>query len=686
MQGVRRPVTNPLTAIRFPIPFDAIRPEHVQPAIDHLLTEARQRQAAIAACANPGWENTLLALDVLTDKVDYAAGLARHIESVATTAEFRTAHNAIQAPLSAFYSNIPLDVGLWRTLQRFQTTEEAARLSGARARFFTKTLDAFRRHGAELEETAKDRLRSIDRELAEATTKFSENVLDATNAFELILTEEKDLAGLPPTAIQAARASAQARGVGGWRFTLQAPSYTAVMTYLDRRDIREHVYRAFVTRAAAPPFDNRELLRRILALRREKARLLGYRNFADFALADRMARDGETAQQFLERLRQRTEPRFHAENRELEEFRRSLEGPHAPPLQPWDVAYYAEKMRRALFDFDEEQLRVFFPLQRVFTGLLEIVHRLYGIRVKPREGVPVWDAAVGAWDIFDEDERRLGSFYSDWFPRENKRGGAWMDALITATPHSAAHCGQVGVICGNLMPPVGETPALLSHREVETIFHEFGHLLHHCLTRAELRSQAGTNVAWDFVELPSQIMENWCWEREALNLISGHWQTGEPLPDDLFQKMRQARTFRAANAQMRQLGFGILDLLLHRCWDESQDGDLLEYSRKILAQFSPTPLPPDFAMVASFTHLFSSPVGYAAGYYSYKWAEVLDADAFTRFQQEGIFNRQVGLAFRRSILEPGDSEDPAVLYRQFMGRDPDETALLIRCGLLEPPR
>jgi oligopeptidase A len=398
-------------------------------------------------------------------------------------------------------------------------------------------------------------------------------------------------------------------------------------------------------------------------------------------LEDRMAHTGTHALEFLEDLKGKTERRFGEENRELLEFRRSLEGAAAPAPEPWDVAYYAEKQRAALYDFDEEALRPYFPLERVVAGLFELVNRLYAIRVSEEPGVPAWDPQVRYYNIHDQDGSFLGGFYADWYPRDNKRGGAWMDALITGGPSAGAFRPHLGLICGNLTPPIGGKPALLTHREVETIFHEFGHLLHHLLSRVEIRTLAGTNVAWDFVELPSQIMENWCWEREALDLFARHWDTGERVPEDLFQKMKRARTFRAANAQMRQVGFGFVDLLLHVRYEPGRDGDPVEYARGILQEFSPAPLLADHAMIAAFTHLFASPVGYGAGYYSYKWAEVLDADAFTRFRDHGIFSREIGGAFRAHILSRGDSEDPAELYRRFMGREPDPSALLARSGL-----
>jgi oligopeptidase A len=675
--------TNPLLRVQFRIPFDRIREEDVKPAATELLHAARARLDVLAA---PGedrtFDNTMRALDDLTEPLDWAMGVVRHLESVATYQELRAAFNAAQPEVSAFYSGIPLNAGLWNNIKAYAATPEAAALAGERRRFLRKTVDSFRRHGADLDPVGKKRLEEIDVELTQITTKFGENVLDSTNAFELVITNEGELAGLPPTAVATARQSAQRKGLEGWRFTLQGPDYTAVMTYLDDAAIRRKMYQAYAVRATTGDRDNRPLIVRILQLRREKAALLGFASFADLVLEDRMAHSGERALNFLEDLKAKTERRFREENQELLEFRRSLEGPAAEAIAPWDVAYYAEKQRAALYDFDEEALRPYFPMERVVAGLFELVHRLYGISVAEETGVPAWDPEVHYYNVRDENGMFLGGFYADWYPRENKRPGAWMDGLITGGPGPDAFRPHLGLICGNLTPPVGGKPALLTHREVETIFHEFGHLLHHLLSLVETRSLAGTSVAWDFVELPSQIMENWCWEREALDLFARHHETGLPIPDELFQKMKRARTFRAANNQMRQLGFGFIDLNVHVRYDPGRDGDPVAYTRRILQEFSPAPLPADHAMIAGFTHLFSSPVGYGAGYYSYKWAEVLDADAFTRFRDGGIFSREIGASFRGEILAKGDSEDPAELYRRFMGRDPDPNALLVRSGLV----
>ena len=669
---------NPLLVERFPIPFESVKAEHVEPAIEVLLKQMKNRLNDMAAPHVPRtYRDVLLTLDRATEPLDYAMAVVRHLESVVTTPELRAAHNEVQEPVSMFYTSIPLHAELWEAVKAVSEKTDLNTLPPVHRRFLEKTVSGFRRAGADLDEAGKKKLEEIDVALTKATTKFSENVLDATNAFDLVITDEAKLAGLPESARSAARESAKSKDKDGWRFTLQAPSYIAALTYLDDRAIRQELWEASNRRSTFGPFDNRQLLTEILQLRREKALLLGYRDFADLVLEERMAHGGERAQKFLEDLWTKTEPFFEQENESLADAGRRL---GYGEIEPWDVGYVAEKQRLELYAFDEEELRPYFELGRVVAGMFEIFSRILNIKVIDQPEVSGWDPAVKYYRIEDAASNEfLGAFYSDWFPRENKRGGAWMDSLITGDPNEGLP--HLGLICGNLTPPVEDTPSLLTHREVETVFHEFGHLLHHTLSRVPVRSLSGTNVPWDFVELPSQIMENWVMEREALNLFARHYQTDEPIPDELFKKMRRARTFRSANGQMRQLGFGMVDLKLHREYDAARDGDVLTYARGILERFTPIHLPEDYGMIASFTHLFSSPVAYGAGYYSYKWAEVLDADAFTRFQQEGIFNVQTGQEFRKHILEQGDSEDPSQLYRRFMGRDPDANALLERLGL-----
>ncbi|MBI4889392.1 MAG: M3 family metallopeptidase [Acidobacteria bacterium] len=664
--------SNPLLALAPPLAFDRVEPAHIRPAIDALIAQARDAIDAIADAPAPRtWDNTMGAFDTCTDPLDLAVSIIHHLQAVVSTPELRQAWNDVQPGISAFASSIVLHAGLWQAFIDYAATPEAQALTGIRARFLHKVIEEFRRHGAALSPDDKKTLEQLDVELAVTTNSFSQNVLDATAAFTYDVDDEAALAGLPPSALSAARAAAEAAGKSGWRFTLQMPSYLAVLTYLDNRDIRRHFYLAYSRRAAEA---NTPLVARILDLRRRKARLLGFDNIADLTLADRMAKNGRAAQQFCLDLRLKTEPAFLREKAALEAFA-------GHPLQPWDLAYYAEKLRAAQYAFEEEDLRPYFPLPQVLDGMFALVHRLYGITVQPGPRVPVWHPEVNYYEIRDEDGSLLGGFYADWHPRPTKRGGAWMDAFLTGFYQDARWRPHVGLMCGNLTAPVDGKPALLTHLEAETVFHEFGHLLHQTLSRLDVKSLAGTRVAWDFVELPSQIMENWCWERESLDLFARHYQTGQPIPDELLAKMRAARTFRAATAQMRQLGMATTDLALHIDFTPGLDGDPISYSNRILQDFTAAPLPDNYAMLAAFSHLFDDPTGYAAGYYSYKWAEVLDADAFTRFLREGIFNPETGRAFRDAILSRGDSEDPAELFRRFMGRDPDAGALLVRLGL-----
>ncbi len=674
-------MANPLIQLGFEIPFDQIEAAHVEPAIEALLAESSAAVDAIVASKKPRtYANTLGALEAATEMLERASTVVGHLESVATNDALRAAYNITHPKVSAFWSELAMNDALYDAVRAFSKTDEAKALPPTEARFLQKTLDDFRRHGAELAADDKAKLRAIEVELTKLTTQFSQNVLDETNAFEMLITDEAKLAGLPESAKEAAAENAKAKGAEGWRFTLHAPSMIPVLTYLDDGPIREQVWRAYNGRAVSGLRDNRPIITRILELRRAKAELLGYADFSELVTEDRMAKTGATARAFIEDLRRRTMDAFERENQQLQAFRIEIEGDSAPPLEPWDLAYYAEKQRQAKYDFNEEELRPYFPLDRVLGGLFSTAEALYEIEIVEREAA-TWDPEVKAYSIRERDGTLIAAFYVDLFPRENKRGGAWMNSLISAAYRDEDPRPHLGLFCANVNPPVGEKPALLTHLEVETLFHEFGHLLHHCFSRVTVRSLAGTNVAWDFVELPSQIMENWCWERMGLDLFAAHYETGERIPEALYEKMVRARTYRAANAQMRQLGFSAVDLALHQDYRPDADGDVMAYAREIIQGYSPTTLPDDYAMLAGFSHVFAHPVGYAAGYYSYKWAEVLDADAFTRFKQEGIANPKVGRAFRNTILSKGNSEEPEKLYRDFMGRGPELGPLLERAGL-----
>ncbi|MFK7999392.1 MAG: M3 family metallopeptidase [Polyangiales bacterium] len=655
------------------LPLDKVRAEHVVPAIEALIEKALDAIGAIST-GEATYEGTLGAFEHASEELDLAMTIVSHLESVATSPEMREAHEKAQMLASTFYASIPLNADLYAAFVAFSKTAEANGLDAVRARLLDKTLASFRRNGAELDFAGKARLETLASELSQLTTRYSQNVLDETNAFELIVTEESKLAGLTEAAKKAARASAESKNVEGWRFTLQAPSYLAVMMHADDASMRESVWRAYSTRATSGERDNRALICDILRLRAEKAKLLGFADFADLILEDRMAKSGQKASEFVDTLREKTRAAFVRETADLARFQQESGG---TSLAPWDVSYYAEKLRKARFDFDDAALRPYFSVPSVLQGAFKIATELYGVRIEEFEA-PAWHEDVDCYGIY-EGERLLATFFVDLFPRETKRGGAWMNGLLYGEG-SAPH---IGLFCANMTPPVGDAPALLTHREVETLFHEFGHLLHHALSDVSVPSLGGTNVAWDFVELPSQIMENFCWERKTLDLFARHYETGEAIPEALFEKLVAARTYRAATAQMRQLGFATTDLRLHRDFDPTEGPDaMFKFARGILADHSTTPLPDDYGMICGFTHLFASPVGYAAAYYSYKWAEVLDADAFTRFADNGVLSATVGGEFRARLLSKGNSADPEELYKQFMGREPSMDALLSRNGLL----
>ncbi len=684
---------NPFVAPDFEIRWSQHTPELIAPAIEGALGRA---QAAIDAIAGREagaltYENTFLALESATDELTRAWGKVTHLQSVADSPAVREAHNALLPQVSIFYARIALNIALWTRLKAFASTPAATGLAGIHRRFLDETVADFQQAGADLPDDKRARLEALQSELAQLTQRYSENVLDSTNAWQLLVEDEARLRGLPAHAIAAAKRSAESKGLGtaekpAWRFTLQFPSMEPVMLYAEDESLRREVWAASVDIGSKAPHDNEALVKQIIALRQEKAALLGRKNFADLVLARRMAGSGERALAFVEEFEGRAQAAFGKECRELEEFKARKTGQPLGVLKAWEVGYWAEKLRQERYDFDDEVLRAYLPMDRVIAGLWELAGRVFGLRITERapESVEVWHPEVKFYELHDARGRHLGSFYADWYPRESKRGGAWMGYLVTGGPQpDGSRAPHLGYICGNMTPPADGRPALLTHREVETVFHEFGHLLHHLLGEVEIKSLNGVNVAWDFVELPSQIMENWCWERESLDLFARHHETGATIPEAIFKKMTAARNFRSACATMRQVQFGKLDLGLHMRAGEFAEGDLEAKTRALVADCMIPTEPPARTIVKRFNHLFSDPVGYAAGYYSYKWAEVLEADAFTRFKREGVFNATVGAEFVAHILSRGNSEAPDVLYRRFMGRDPEIAALLVRSGLAE---
>jgi oligopeptidase A len=678
---------NPFVDPAFHIRWSALAPELVAPAIESALTGAKAAVDAIAAQDLGGltYENTFLALEQSTEGLTQAWGKVTHLQSVADSPALREAHNAMLPNVSSFYASIPLNAELWLRLKTFAGRPAAKALTGIHRRFLDETVADFKQAGADLPPEKRTRLEALQSELAQVTQKYSENVLDATNAWQLVVTDEVRLAGLPAHAKAAARRGAEAKGLAGWRFTLHMPSLEPFMTYLVDDALRREMWTASAAVGASAPHDNTPLIGRILALRAEKAKLLGKAHFADLVLERRMAKSGDRALAFIEDMGSRAKTAFTRECRELEEFKAQQTGRPVARLAPWEMLYWSEKLRQARYDFDEEVLRPYFPMDRVIAGMFELVGRVFGLRVleRPAGEVETWHPEVKFYDVQDARGRQVGSFYADWYPRESKRGGAWMNYLITGGPRpDGSRAPHLGLMCGNMTPPTAGKAALLTHREVETVFHEFGHLLHHLLGEVEIKSLNGVNVAWDFVELPSQIMENWTWERESLDLFARHHETGATIPEDIFQKMTAAKNFRSACVTMRQVAFAKMDLLLHMRTEEfAGEADVEPKARAAIADCLVPTEPPAPTVIKKFTHIFSDPVGYAAGYYSYKWAEVLDADAFTRFKREGLFNPTVGREFVDKVLSRGNSADPAELYRAFMGREPDLNALLRRNGL-----
>ncbi|MBB5353518.1 oligopeptidase A [Haloferula luteola] len=699
---------HPFLADAFHVRWSTLVATAVEPDIRHALDVARARIQKIAEQdpATADYDSTFGALEEATDLLDRGWGRLNHLDSVCDSPEQRAALNAMLPEVSEFYSSIPLNAKLWSILHAFGESAAVDLLDPVRQRFVEETMQDFTQAGANLPDEEKEQIAAIQAELSKLTKKYSENVLDSTNAWELVVDDEAKLTGLPGSAKAAALANAKAKGLAteekpAWRFTLQFPSMFPVMQHVEDDGIRRQVWEASVGVAATGEFDNTPLIWKILELRQKKAQLLGYAHFSDLTLLRRMARNGETALKFVVDLHERVAAPFEGECQELVAYKAAKTGEPETPLQPWETAYWAEKRRKEEYDLDDEALRPYFPVDRVMAGMFELCSRLFGIRIEEKEAayfehgarpaesdaIEVWHPEVKFYDLHDaENGEHLGSFYADWHPRESKRGGAWMNSIETGLPpaEGTERKPHLGLIIGNMSPPVDGKPALLTHQEVETIFHEFGHLLHGLLSDVPVRSLAGTSVPWDFVELPSQIMENFCWDRASLDLFARHFESGQPIPEELFDRMLAARNYMSASGFMRQLAFGKLDLELHLHLERYAGRDLDEVDAEILEGYKAPLGTPTPSMARRFGHLFGSPTGYASGYYSYKWAEVLDADAFTRFQGDGVISEKVGREFREHILSKGNSAPVDELYRRFMGRDPELEPLLIRSGLGVP--
>ena len=666
---------NPLLRDYDRIPFGEIEAVHVVPGVRQILKDARAEiEDLVAVESTPTYADTIGRLDCALEDVKARTVPVTHLLSVAETPELRKAFNEVLPEITEFWTQVMLNEGLWNRIKALSETDEVSALPPIEKRHLDTTLRDFRRAGADLSTADKEKLSAIRLEISHLEHKFSENVIDATNAYSLLIEDGGRLEGVPEPDREEAWRKAAEQGREGWLLTLDYPSVEPIIKHAHDRELRRELYTAFVGRCADGEFTNTDIMARLLHLRRELAEVTGYSDFADYRLEDHMAKTGARAFGFVEDITQRTQPYWE---RDLSELREHAAVLGRYELEPWDVAFVSESLKRAKFDIDDEVIRPYFPLHRVLDGMFEVVRRVFGLVVREQRISEIWHPDVHYYELCREDDGTLlGFFYADWHPRSDKRQGAWMNDLSTGGPRNGGFEPHVGVIAGNLSPPKGDVPSLLTHTEVGTIFHEFGHLLHHLTSTVPIAPMAGINVACDFVELPSQIMQNWTWEQEALSLFSGHYETGEPLPEDLYERLRRARTFMGGWRQMRQLSLGHLDLRLHRDPPDAVTEDLMSYIEGLFGEFTPSAEFTRMHSATSFTHLFSG--GYAAAYYSYLWSEVLDADAFGRFRTEGIFNREVGEAFLGAILTRGDSEEPEDLFREFMGRDPDLQPLLDR--------
>ncbi len=678
-------MSNPLLEMTGLPPFAHIRPEHVEPAIDTLLAENRAAvERLLAENREYTWTSLVQPLEEMEDRLSRVWAPVSHMNSVVNSEALRQAYNACLPKLSEYSTELGQNARLHAAYKSLHDTGEYARLDRAQQKVIDDALRDFHLSGVDLPPQKQQRFKEIRQRLSQLATRYEENVLDATQGWQRHVTDEGMLSGLPESARAMARQAAEQKGLEGWLFTLDFPSYYAVVSYADDRELRREMHEAYVTRASdqgpnAGKWDNSEVMEEILTLRHELANLLGYRTYAERSLATKMADSPERVLGFLHDLAKRSRPQAQKELAELEDFARAKFG--IDTLQPWDIAYYSEKLREHTYAISQEALKPYFPETKVIPGMFEVVGRLYGITIREVEGVEVWHPDVRFYEIRDDAGELRGQFYLDLYARENKRGGAWMDDCRGRFRHADGSLQTpVAFLTCNLTPPVGDKPALFTHDEVITLFHEFGHGLHHMLTRIDYIDVSGINgVPWDAVELPSQFMENWCWEKEALDLIAGHYETGEPLPDDLYRRMYAAKNFQAGMMMVRQLEFALFDFRLHHEYDPQQGGRIQAILDEVRAEVAVVKPAPFNRFQHSFTHIFAG--GYAAGYYSYKWAEVLSADAFSLFEERGIFDPETGRRFLHAILEQGGSRDPMELFVEFRGREPRIDALLRHSGI-----
>jgi len=659
--------------------FAQLRPEHVTPAVDTLLAEGRATIERVLA-APVSWDTFVAPLEDANEHIGRAWGQVAHLHAVLDSPELREAYNANLPKLTQYWTELGQNQALFDKYKSLADSPEYPTLSTARRRIVDNALRDFRLGGAELPPGKKARFAAIQEELAQLGSRFSENLLDATKAFSIVVDETR-IAGIPPDVLAAAREAAQKDGKPGWKFTLHAPSYMPVMQYADDRLLRQTMYRESATRASEfgkPEWDNTPLIARIVELRRELAQLLGYRDYAEVSLVPKMADSPGQVLAFLDDLARRARPFAEKDVGELREFaRRELA---LDPLEAWDIAYASEKLRVSRYAFSEQQVKQYFPEAIAVQGLFRVAETLYGVRIYPSTA-PAWHEDVRFYEIRDAAGQLVGQFYMDLYARDTKRSGAWMDDAITRRRKGATVQTPVAYLTCNFSRPVGKRPALFTHDEVLTLFHEFGHGLHHLLTRVDDLGVAGINgVEWDAVELPSQFMENFCWEWDVLRHMTRHVDTDEPLPRELYDKMLAAKNFQSGLAMLRQLEFAVFDMRLHSDFDPAAGETALQLLEEVRSRIAVLRPPAYHRFPNSFSHIFAG--GYAAGYYSYKWAEVLSADAYSFFEEQGVLNPIAGQRFRDEVLAVGGSRPAAESFRALRGREPHVDALLRHNGMI----
>jgi oligopeptidase A len=679
-------MTNPLL-LNSPLPeFSKIKPEHVKPAVEQAIADCKKViEKVLAEQDTFTWQNLVLPIDEADDILGKLWSPISHMNSVISSDALRDAYESCLPVLSEYSTFVGQHQGLYQAYLQLSNSSEFSSLATDQQKVITNALRDFKLSGVALNDDNKKRYGEIVSRLSELSSSFSNNVLDATAAFSINISDKKELTGLPNSALAAAQALAKSKEQQGYTFTLDIPSYLPVMMYCDNQSLREKLHRAFVTRASdqgpnAGEFDNSGIMNELLALRHELAQLLDFENYAEHSLATKMANSTSEVMAFLENLAIKSKHQGEQDFQELNDFARTEYSQET--LQAWDLAYYSEKLKQSRYTISDEELRPYFPKDKVVEGLFSVVNRLFGLTITCRDGVDVWHDDVKFYDVFAADGQLRGSFYLDLYAREKKRGGAWMDDCVGRAKLSTGNIQHpVAYLTCNFNGPVGDTPALFTHDEVVTLFHEFGHGLHHMLTQIDASAVSGINgVPWDAVELPSQFLENWCWQPEALAFISNHFETGESLPQALLDKMLAAKNFQSAMQMLRQLEFSIFDFTMHASYTrDAKDNHIQQVLNQVREKYSVIKAPEFNRFQHGFSHIFGG--GYSAGYYSYKWAEVLSADAFGLFEEEGIFNQATGQSFLTNVLEKGGSEEPSELFKNFRGRAPEIDALLRHCGI-----